>query len=172
MIKISKNLEDTKKFAREFLESISKMPRPDSHRDGATVVGLYGNLGSGKTTFAQCVAEALGVTEHVTSPTFVIMKSYKLSVSTLNPKPYNLLLHIDAYRLKNGEELRKLRFEELLRDSSNLVLIEWADLVSDILPKGHAKLYFEFASPVRDREGSQRDSVSNGMDETTRKITF
>ncbi|MDO8604499.1 MAG: tRNA (adenosine(37)-N6)-threonylcarbamoyltransferase complex ATPase subunit type 1 TsaE, partial [bacterium] len=107
------------------------------------------NLGSGKTTFVQCLAEALGVREHITSPTFVIMKSYKLTANS-----YKFLVHIDAYRLKNGEELRKLGFEELLHDPTNLILVEWADRVADILPTDCNKLTFEF------------------VDEKTRKVTF
>jgi tRNA threonylcarbamoyladenosine biosynthesis protein TsaE len=141
---LSKSLEDTKRFAEEFVEKFSK-----SSKSGATVVGLYGNLGSGKTTFVQCVAGILGVKEHLTSPTFVIVKSYKLKVES-----FSKLIHIDAYRLKSGEELRKLGFEELLKNPSNLILIEWADLVADILPDDHSKLKFEH------------------VDEKTRKITY
>ncbi|MES2087957.1 MAG: tRNA (adenosine(37)-N6)-threonylcarbamoyltransferase complex ATPase subunit type 1 TsaE [Patescibacteria group bacterium] len=132
----SKSLEDTKKFAKDFVEKISTLEKT---RGGATVVGLYGNLGSGKTTFVQCVAEILGVKEHLTSPTFVILKSYKLTAES-----FKLLHHIDAYRLKDGRDLLKLRFDELLADPKNLILIEWADLVADILPNDVIKLQFEF----------------------------
>lgn len=134
---VSNSLEQTKKFALEFLDRLSNV----KHK-GAVVVGLCGNLGAGKTAFVQCVAEILGVTENVTSPTFVIIKSYNI----LSPKPYNLLVHIDAYRLKNGDELRKLQFEQLLTDPKNLILIEWADLVAEILPENHIKLEFEFVN--------------------------
>lgn len=152
---LSKSVEDTKSFAKDFL---AKLPANISGQ--ATVVGLYGNLGSGKTAFTQCVAEILGVKENLTSPTFVIFKSYKLK--TKNPARtesvrsggYKFLYHVDAYRLKSGEELRKLGFEELLRDPQNFILIEWADLVADILPSDHVKLQFEF------------------IDEVTRKISF
>ena len=140
---LSKSIEDTKRFAQDFL---AKLPVDNKQ---ATVVGLYGNLGSGKTTFTQCVAEILGVEEHLTSPTFVIMKRFKIK-----DLRFKDLIHIDAYRLKSGDELRKLGFEELLRDPKNLILIEWADLVADILPKDHIKLYFEF------------------VDDLTRKISF
>lgn len=133
---ISKNLEDTKRFAKDFVELLAPSA---SSVDGATVVGLYGNLGSGKTAFVQCVADILGVKEYLTSPTFVIMKSYKLS--TFN---FQLLTHVDAYRLKSGEELRKLGFDDLFRDPANLIFIEWADLVADILPKNTIKINFEF----------------------------
>ncbi|MDO8482988.1 MAG: tRNA (adenosine(37)-N6)-threonylcarbamoyltransferase complex ATPase subunit type 1 TsaE [bacterium] len=140
---LSKSLEDTKRFAKDFLEKLSVKS------DGkANVVGLYGNLGSGKTTFTQCLAEILGVTEHLTSPTFVILKRFEIPSSK-----FKNLIHIDVYRLKSGEELRKLGFEKLLADPTNLILIEWADLVADILPQDHLKLRFEF------------------VDEQTRKIT-
>jgi tRNA threonylcarbamoyladenosine biosynthesis protein TsaE len=141
---LSKSLDDTERFATEFVEKLSI-----NSGTGATVVGLYGNLGSGKTTFVQAVAKILGVKEHLTSPTFVIMKTYNLK-----PTTFKSLVHIDAYRLKSGEELRKLGFEELLKNPGNLILIEWADLVSDILPPDHTKLKFEF------------------VDEKTRKITY
>ena len=143
---LSKSLEDTKRFAEEFVEKLSK-----SSNSGATVVGLYGNLGSGKTTFVQGVAGILGVKEHLTSPTFVILKRFQ--INDLRFKFENLV-HIDAYRLKSGEELRKLGFDDLFRDSRNLILIEWADLVADILPPNHIKLKFEFVG------------------EQTRKITY
>ncbi|MBI2476354.1 MAG: tRNA (adenosine(37)-N6)-threonylcarbamoyltransferase complex ATPase subunit type 1 TsaE [Candidatus Taylorbacteria bacterium] len=130
---------DTKKFAAEFINKKKAPPPPAAGGGGATVVGLYGNLGSGKTTFVQCVAELLGVAEPVTSPTFVILKTYKLKT-----KNYKLLHHLDAYRLKSGDDLRKLGFEKLLRDKTSLILIEWADRVAGILPPGHIKVYFEF----------------------------
>lgn len=96
----------------------------------ATVIGLTGDLGSGKTTFVQGVARALGVTESVTSPTFVIEKIYPLK-----NQPFKKLVHIDAYRLKNAHELEVLGWRELLGDPSNLIFIEWPENVPDTLPK-------------------------------------
>ena len=107
------------------------------------MVGLYGDLGAGKTTFVQAVAKALGVAETVTSPTFLIFRRY-----TLHDSCYTNLIHVDAYRLKNSEELRKLRFDELLADPRNLILVEWADRVVDLLPKDHHKLQFEFVDDI------------------------
>lgn len=136
------DLNELQKVARDFALGLTPLP----HR--ATVVGLYGDLGAGKTTFVQAAAKALGVKETLNSPTFLIMKSYPLP-STL----YRLLIHIDAYRLKNSDELRRLRFDELLANPKNLILIEWADKVADLLPKDHTKLHFAF------------------VDDTTRKIS-
>ena len=127
------NLQEFQKTARDFALGLTPL------RGRATVIGLYGDLGSGKTTFVQSVAKALGVTEHITSPTFLIFKNYPI-----NSIRYTLLVHADAYRLKNGDELRKLRFDELLRDPGNLIFVEWADRVADVLPKDHQKLHFEF----------------------------
>lgn len=121
------------KMAIDYAGSLTPLPNQ------ATVVGLYGDLGSGKTTFVQAASKALGVSSSVTSPTFLIMKSYILP-STL----YRLLVHVDAYRLKHPEELRKLRFDELLVDPKNLIFVEWADKVADLLPRDHRKLHFEF----------------------------
>ena len=131
-----------KKAAEDFILCLKP------HADRATVVGLYGDLGAGKTTFTQAAAKALGVTEILNSPTFLIVKSYKLKVQSLQA-----LIHVDAYRLTSSDELKKLRFGELLSDPHNLILVEWADKVADLLPMDHVQLHFEF------------------VDDTTRKIS-
>jgi len=129
---ISTSVEQTENLAKLWLESLGS-------RSGAIVVGLYGNLGSGKTTFTQSVGKALGVVETMTSPTFVIQKSYEVQ----HPF-FKRLIHIDAYRLKDHLDLKVLRFEELLVDKSNLILVEWPEIVKDILPEDHIKIYCEF----------------------------
>ena len=98
--------------------------------DRATLVALSGELGAGKTAFSQAIARALGITEHVTSPTFVLMKLYPLSDANL----FGQLVHIDAYRMKEGKELSALEFDALMEDPKNLVLLEWPEQVSDALP--------------------------------------
>lgn len=98
--------------------------------DRATLIALSGELGAGKTAFSQAIARALGITEHVTSPTFVLMKLYRLSDANL----FRQLVHIDAYRMKGGKELSALEFEALMEDPKNLVLLEWPEQVSDTLP--------------------------------------
>lgn len=96
---------------------------------GAHVVALSGNLGAGKTTLSQQIAGALGVTEPVTSPTFVLMKQYPLT-----GQQFQQLVHIDAYRIESLDELAPLRFEELLADTTNLILIEWPEHIVAALP--------------------------------------
>lgn len=108
----------------------------------ATVLGLSGDLGAGKTTFTQQLASLLGVKEDVTSPTFVIEKIYDL------PEPplygFKKLIHIDAYRLDSGAELLSLGFKELLNTPENLIIIEWPERVADILPSSTKILKFTF----------------------------
>jgi len=113
-------------------------------QNSAVVVGLYGDLGSGKTTFTKILAKELGVVDTITSPTFVIEKIYTLSNKKLN-KNFSHLIHIDAYRLDNSEELKKLGWDSILSGAGNLILIEWADKIENILPKDTKKIFFEVA---------------------------
>ena len=125
MERITRSLDEFGRVAADFALRIKPC------RSGATVIGLCGELGAGKTAFVQAAARALGVTETLTSPTFLIFKKYQLPVTSSS---YRSLVHADAYRLKNSEELRKLRFNELLADPDNLIFVEWADRVADMLP--------------------------------------
>jgi tRNA threonylcarbamoyladenosine biosynthesis protein TsaE len=153
----SHSVSETADFAKKFLQTLATRGETSS----ATVVGLYGNLGAGKTTFTQCFAKELGITETITSPTFVIEKIYRIghSPSTAFPQgyqttspqsspqfklPFTQLIHIDAYRLEKGAELAVLSFEKILSDPKNLILIEWPERVADIMPKDHIQLKFEF----------------------------
>ncbi len=130
---VSHSLEETQNFAKEWLASLP------NDLDEALVVGLYGNLGAGKTTFTQSVARELGITQPTTSPTFVIEKIYETKHAH-----FARLIHIDAYRLVNGKELQDLNFEELVSNKNNLILIEWPENVKEILPENHIKLFCEF----------------------------
>jgi tRNA threonylcarbamoyladenosine biosynthesis protein TsaE len=130
---LCRSLAETEAAATLFLSNLA------ANKDGATVVGLLGDLGSGKTTFTQAIARQLGVTERVTSPTFVIEKNYRLE-----NQPFSCLIHIDAYRLHKPDELAHLQWSEIIADSSNLVLIEWADRVFSLLPPEAPKIMFHF----------------------------
>ncbi|HCR52471.1 TPA: tRNA (adenosine(37)-N6)-threonylcarbamoyltransferase complex ATPase subunit type 1 TsaE [Candidatus Kaiserbacteria bacterium] len=104
--------------------------------EGATFITLSGELGAGKTAFAKAVALSLGVKDVVTSPTFVLEKVYQLPEG----KPFQRLIHIDAYRLEKGADLAPLNFDELMRDRGNLVFLEWPEKVADALPKAAARI--------------------------------
>ena len=94
----------------------------------ATLVTLSGDLGAGKTAFTKAVAKVLGVSEELTSPTFVLEKIYKLA-----DKPWKHLIHIDAYRLDGGHELLAIGFDGICRDAGNLILLEWPEKVPSAL---------------------------------------
>lgn len=127
---ISKNLRETEKIAKDFLAKLKIA------KGGATVVGLYGELGAGKTTFTQAIAKELKIKRKVNSPTFVIMKSYKLKT-----KNYKRLFHIDAYRLKNEHELSHLGWDEIIENKEHLIFIEWPENVSKGMPKKHHQIH-------------------------------
>src|SRR3989338_8050760 len=132
---LSKSPKETQKSAEALAKEIT---RRALQKKTAFVLGLEGELGAGKTTFVKGFAKALGVKQKVSSPTFVLMKSYNLKRIT-----YNNLYHIDAYRLKDHKDLIKLGIKEILNDPKNLVLIEWSDRVKKILPKNYLKIHID-----------------------------
>ena len=155
MIKVSKNIKDTEKIAQDFLKKLKV------NKKKATVVGLYGELGSGKTSFTQAVTKLLGVKRKVNSPTFVIMKRYELSkpkkagcknflANKTKPVPagenfstqpfFEHVFHLDAYRLKNEKELLYLGWEEIISNPKHLIFIEWPEMVIKAMPKKHHKI--------------------------------
>ena len=127
--------QETKRVGAELATAIKK-----EHADlkRALMVALEGNLGSGKTTFIQGLAVELGVKENILSPTFVIQKDFLLTMDN-----YKNFYHIDAYRLKNPEELLELGFGDLVKNPENIIVIEWADKVKKILPKNAIWIKFE-----------------------------
>lgn len=133
---ISKNIRNTQKLAEE---AVSQLP--------SRIFALVGDLGSGKTTFAQFFLRALGVTGRITSPTFVIIKTYKL----INLQTYKLVYHIDCYRLKDPAELLNLDFENIVKNKENIVLIEWAEKIKELLPAETKWLYFEHGKGENER---------------------
>jgi len=128
MLKISKNTKETKQIAKDFILKLRSQNK-------ATIVGLYGDLGAGKTTFVSAVAKSLGVKRKVASPTFIIMKKYPLAYFG-----FKYLYHIDAYRLKNEKELLHLGWKEIISKQEHLVFIEWPERVLKALPKKHSKI--------------------------------
>ena len=112
-------------IARELLAFITEK-KSANH---ATLVTLSGDLGAGKTTLTQEIAKQLGVTHSVTSPTFVIMKQYPTQNSI-----WSTLVHIDAYRFQNADELIRLHWEEVLSSSENLIILEWPEMVPSAIP--------------------------------------
>ena len=123
---------ETKKFAGLLAEQLFKKK---SRRRGALVLALTGDLGSGKTTFVQGFLRDLGIRGRITSPTFVLIKKYKLKCSRLHASCFMTAYHIDCYRIKKPSELLKLGLKEILENPQNIVLIEWAEKIRRALPK-------------------------------------
>ena len=115
MVFNSQSVDDTYFLARKFAQSISK----------GNVVALIGNLGTGKTTFTKGLAIALGILENVGSPTFKLVSEYLGTDS--------VLYHIDAYRLEGSKDFLNIGGEEYLTTEDGITVIEWADIIGDIL---------------------------------------
>ena len=127
---ISKSPKETQELAKDLMKKLKNLTYKN-----AVVVALEGELGAGKTTFVQGMAKALKIKARVKSPTFSLMKSYKLKTES-----YKLLFHIDCYRLRDHKDLELLGITDILNNPENLVLIEWADRVKKIIPKTEAKI--------------------------------
>lgn len=141
MKEVANSADDMKRLAGNFI-----VPRTDTPRGegaGALVIGLTGDLGAGKTTFAQGIAEALGVQDAVVSPTFTIERVYKI-----NHPNFSHLAHLDAYRLETAEELARLGWDNLVSDPTTIILIEWADRVREILPADTLFVHFTLVTPT------------------------
>jgi len=138
--------KETQNIARLFVKELMRF---NLVRNGALVVALEGDLGGGKTTFAQGFAKGLGIREKILSPTFVIMRIFNMRKSD-----FRKFVHIDAYRLKDAKELQTLGWKDILKERHAIVLVEWADRVRRALPEEYIRIQFEF------------------VDEKTRKIVL
>ncbi|SRR3989344_3757974 len=124
---IAKSIIETEKFAENLVKNL-KFP---------SILGLSGELGSGKTSFTKFLAKYLGVKESIISPTFTIINSYKIQNTKYK------LIHIDCYRILNPEKLLDLGFNDILQDKNSIVVIEWAERVKNFLPKNTIWIKFK-----------------------------
>jgi tRNA threonylcarbamoyladenosine biosynthesis protein TsaE len=127
---VTSSAEDTRKVAAALAELLAP----------GDVVSLTGDLGAGKTTFVQGAARGLGVTEQVSSPTFVLVREYRGDVP---------VCHIDVYRLDRLQEVIDLGFEDLL-DPGSVIFVEWGDAIEPLLPDEHLRV------ELRTEEGDGR----------------
>ncbi len=141
---ISKNIKETAQLAHEFGASLK--PKGDQ----ATIVGLYGDLGAGKTTFMKYLAEYFEVADTIQSPTFVIMKKYNLK----NTNNFDQLIHIDAYRIENSQEMLVLDWQEMVANPQNLICVEWPERIAEIIGE-HIMIRFEHVKDSKGVEGSE-----------------
>ncbi len=125
----SKSPTETKRIGRLLAKKILKANK-------RAFVSLRGNLGSGKTTFVKGFAKGMGISEEVTSPTFLIYKKYKGKKE---------LYHFDAYRIKE-KDLDILNFKNILEEE-NIVIVEWSENIVKRIPKKRITVSFSFISP-------------------------
>ena len=99
------------------------------------VIAFYGKMGAGKTTFIKAICEELGVEDVITSPTFAIVNEYSLPSQ-------EALYHFDFYRIKKLEEVYDMGYEDYFY-SGNLCLIEWPELIEELLPEDALRVTIE-----------------------------
>ena len=141
---ITKSSEETQKLGEELARRMK----------GGKVVCLSGELGSGKTTFTQGFLKELGAKGPYTSPTFLIMKQYRLRThnakrGTLDSRfmihDLRFVYHFDAYRVDEKDVLN-LGWEEIIADKKNVVIVEWAERIEKIIPKKAIQIKFEWVN--------------------------
>lgn len=126
---ITDSPQETARIGQEFGNYIKE--------EGICTVCLYGQLGSGKTTFVQGVAKAFGIVSRLLSPTFIIVRRYNI------PQSVGFLYHIDLYRIANEKDLIGLGLQEMLRVKNSIIFIEWAEKMGNLLPQPRIDVYFE-----------------------------
>ena len=157
---ITNNSRETQKLgeqfaARSLLVASKTLASQGDSLSRSVVLALYGDLGSGKTTFVQGLAKGLGIERRIISPTFIIVRSYKLKSQSANLKTttqnLKLFYHIDLYRIEDEKDLIGLGLEEIMGDPQNIVVIEWAEKMKDMLPKRRIDIYFEYLNDKKRR---------------------
>lgn len=99
------------------------------------IYSLIGDLGGGKTYFTKGFAKGLGIKSTINSPSFILMKVYSTKA-----KKIKYFCHVDAYRLKNPEEIIEIGLEEFLGREDTVVVIEWADKIKGLLKSYKQKI--------------------------------
>ena len=128
---LTRSVEETRALAA----AVAPVLRPGD------LVLLSGDLGTGKTAFAQGLATGLGVSERVTSPAFVLARTYTGRLP---------LVHLDVYRLDHVQELIDMGIAEIV-DGSGVTLIEWGEVVRPVLPTDLLEVWLEEAASDDDR---------------------
>ena len=118
------------KFGNSFLRGVEgrELPR---------VVCLWGELGSGKTTFTQGFAKGLGITSRLLSPTFIIVRRHDI------PNTSRVLYHLDLYRVTSSEDVPAIGFADMIHEPESLVVVEWPERLGTLLPERRIDIRFE-----------------------------
>jgi len=133
---ITSSSEETQEIAQEFGRKLKS----------GDFIALFGELGSGKTTFAQGLMKGLGVKKRIISPTFIIIRKYKLPERTIN------FYHVDLYRIEgNVDELSGIGITELIKEGKDIIAVEWAEKMKDLLPQKRWNASFKHLSENKRR---------------------
>ena len=143
---ITKSSSETKKLGEILAQELK----------GGEIICLSGNLGSGKTTFAQGFLKGLKVEGPYTSPTFVVMKKYHITWNMEHGTKYKRMLHapcsmlhdvyhIDAYRV-SAKDIFNMGWKEIAADKNNVIIVEWAERIKKIIPERAIWVRFEWTS--------------------------
>ncbi len=145
-------------------------PSADATRDLAAAVAgwclpgdillLSGDLGAGKTTFAQGFGRALGIDEPVTSPTFTLVRQYELEEE---PRGIRIMLHADVYRLEHLAEVADLGLGQLVEDAG-VALVEWGEAAEPVLGDGTLSVRLEADPDDDDRRAVTVSSLGTVWD--------
>ena len=114
----SNSEQDTKKIAQKITANLQ----------GGDIVLLYGELGTGKSTFTRGVAEYFKITKNITSPTFTLMNIYPITNNKIRQ-----LIHIDTYRLENEQQLTEVGAEDYIGSPDTICFVEWPEKLSILL---------------------------------------
>ncbi len=151
---LTKNPQQTISLGKKIAKSLKE----------GDILALFGDLGSGKTTFTKGIAEGLGIDKRsVNSPSFVLVKEYKGRI------PF---YHFDLYRIRNSIEIFNIGYEEYL-SSGGIIAIEWADRVKDVLPKNYLRINFLFTplEKVSEKKSSRnRENSLTGFNNHNERI--
>ena len=129
--------DEFKKIIKLLINLIKKQ-----NDNNAVIVKLYGDLGSGKTTFVQEFAKFLNIKERITSPTFIISKKYKIPQNIYLKQ--KTIIHIDSYRLNIVRDLENIDFLNQIKNNKNLIFIEWPEICDKLNLKNCINLKFKY----------------------------
>ena len=131
-------MEFITKSARE-TQDVGQKVAADLTKKTPTVIALSGDLGSGKTTFVQGFVRSLGINKKIISPTFILMRTYKA-------KKKKVLYHLDLYRLESNfeKEIENLGIKDIWKEEKNILVIEWAEKIRELLPDDTIWIKFEY----------------------------
>jgi tRNA threonylcarbamoyladenosine biosynthesis protein TsaE len=152
---ITNNFKQTQKLGKDFAKEILLSDIKNNNQINSTVLTLRGDLGAGKTTFLQGFAKGLGIKEKILSPTFVILKHFKITKPQTNSK-FTDFYHIDCYRLKDSKDVLELDFKKIISDPKNIIAVEWPEKIKNALPKKIISINCDYQKNKKSAEKNKR----------------